>query len=222
MDPKIALNAARMRDHPMESDPRINSPKPASIRDHRISEDKRLTVLRTGSPFRHGIHLDQRVPTPPATTRPHDLLEDIPIATPSPGPGRENHNLASDARIASPGLASRLGGRPHSLRHDSRVGTPKHSGENIHDLVTDAKARSRTDLPASATDAGVPTGTGTGPVSPLAKSPEPRSPPPKRVAAASPALSASSISIGTRAHQLLEHYLERDRRGAERRSGNKS
>lgn len=219
MDPKMALNAARMRDHPIESDPRINSPKPTSIRDHRIPEDRRVTVPRTGSPFRHGIHLGQRVPTPPALAKSHDLLEDRQITTPSPSPSRENHNLASDARVSSPGLAS-------SLPHDSRVGTPKHSGENIHDLAAvDANTRSQTNLPASAGDAKAPTGTGpgTGPVSPQAKSPEPRiPPPPKRVAAASPALSAPSTSIGTRAHQLLEHFLERDRKGLERRSGNKS
>ncbi|KAJ4411243.1 porphobilinogen deaminase [Neurospora sp. IMI 360204] len=221
MDPKVALAAARIKDHPIESDPRINSPKPTSIRDHRIAEDKRLVVPRTNSPFRHGIHLDQRVATPPVLVRPHDL-EDRQIATPSPNPGRENHSLAADARIASPGLGSRLGlagGRPHSLRHDSRVGTPKLlSGENVHDLGGNARGPSR-DLPAAA-DVRVPTGTE--PVSPLPRSPEPRSPSPKRPAAASPALSASSISIGMRAHQLLEHFLERDRKGAERRSGNKS
>ncbi|CCC13904.1 hypothetical protein SMACR_07974 [Sordaria macrospora] len=236
VDPKVALAASRARDHPIESDPRINSPKPSSIRDHRIAEDKHPTVPRTGGPFRHGIHLDQRVATPPALVRPHDLLEDRQIATPSPSPGGENHNLASDARNASPGLGSKLGGlaagRPHSLRHDSHVGTPKHSGENIHDLVSDARVSSRADLPSpdARADARVSAEAGqdarvlarTGPVSPQAKSPEPRSPPPKRVAAASPSLSASSISIGTRAHQLLEHFLERDRRGAERRSGSKS
>ncbi|KAK3948582.1 hypothetical protein QBC32DRAFT_380831 [Pseudoneurospora amorphoporcata] len=236
MDAKLALNAARIRDHPIESDPRINSPKPSSVRDHRIAEDKRLTIPRTGSPFRHGIHLDQCVATPPALVRPHDLLKDRQIATLSPSPGCENQNLASDARIASPCLGSRLGclmgGRPHSLRHDGRVGTPKHSGENIHDLAADTRV-SPLHIPSASVDARVScgtgpdvrvsAGTGTGPVSPPAKSPEPRSPPPKRVAAASPALSASSIiSIGTRAQQLLEHFLERDRRGAERRSGNKS
>lgn len=219
MDPKIALAATRINDHPIESDPRINSPKPISIRDHKIGEDRRLTVPRTGSPFRHGIHVDQRVATPPALVRPHDLLEDRQIATPSPAPGRENHNLASDARIASPGLASRLAsGRPDSLRHDGRVGTPKQSGESIHDVAAGTRA------PAPSLD--IPVGSAsvdhrTGPVSPQTKSPPPKSPPPKN-ATASPALSASSISIGTRAHQLLEHFLERDRRGAERRSGNKS
>ncbi|KAK3498741.1 porphobilinogen deaminase, dipyromethane cofactor binding domain-containing protein [Neurospora hispaniola] len=206
MDAKVALAAARIKDHPIESDPRINSPKPISIRNHQFTEDKRLAVPRSDSPFKPGIHLDQRVPTPPALVRPHNRLEDRQIATPSPSADRENRNLGADVRTASPGLGSRrgglTGGRPHSLRHDSRVGTPKHL-ENVHDLAADVRA---------------PTGS----VSPLAKSPEPRSPPPKRPAAASPALSASSISIGTRAHQLLEHFLEGNRKGAERESGNKS
>ncbi|EDO64947.2 hypothetical protein NCU10291 [Neurospora crassa OR74A] len=206
MDAKVALAAARIKDHPIESDPRINSPKPISIRNHEFTEDKRLAVPRSDSPFKPGIHLDQRVPTPPALVRPHNRLEDRQTATPSPSADRENRNLAADVRTASPGLGSRrgglMGGRPHSLRHDSRVGTPKHL-ENVHDLAADVRAP-------------------TGPVTPLAKSPEPRSPPPKRLAAASPALSASSISIGTRAHQLLEHFLEGNRKAAERENGNKS
>ncbi|KHE84124.1 hypothetical protein GE21DRAFT_1308875 [Neurospora crassa] len=206
MDAKVALAAARIKDHPIESDPRINSPKPISIRNHEFTEDKRLAVPRSDSPFKPGIHLDQRVPTPPALVRPHNRLEDRQTASPSPSADRENRNLAADVRTASPGLGSRRGGlrggRPHSLRHDSRVGTPKHL-ENVHDLAADVRAP-------------------TGPVTPLAKSPEPRSPPPKRLAAASPALSASSISIGTRAHQLLEHFLEGNRKAAERENGNKS
>jgi hypothetical protein len=168
-DSLVEAPSMSVKEHGLEADSRVSTPR-FSAREHSLSKDIRIATPTGRSPFSHGIHLDERAPTPEIVRLDleHDIRQDS--RSPAPGPSHEDHDL-DDERAESPVLPA----KQHRLWLGKRMPSPLNKLKE-HDIRVD-------DLNALA-------------------------------AAGRPKDHSINIdkTVGQRAHQLLEHFLERDRK----------
>ncbi|KAK5654803.1 hypothetical protein OQA88_6839 [Cercophora sp. LCS_1] len=178
-DPQVTLVVPRPKIHSIGSDTIVSIQRRLHLREHSLSRDIRVPTPTSQGNLAHGIHLDERVPTPELVrlNLEHDILRDRRVLTPSTI--NEEHNLQADQRVKTPASLPPHG---HFIESDNRIPEPSTSRPKPHQIASD--------------DLVVPG-------------------PSKR--ARDHSLRADT-KVAQRAFQLLENFLEQDKRSTGRES----
>ncbi|KAK4230381.1 hypothetical protein QBC38DRAFT_357175 [Podospora fimiseda] len=181
--------------HDLESDSRVPTPK---AQNHRLSEDDRVSTP-TPKAQNHRLSKDNRVPTPTSRAFEHGIQVDERVPTPELVALNVEHNLSKDRKVLSPSPQFET----HNIHADYRVKSPALLPPREHLIQSDSQIfdENSNELREHGIQAD------------------------NRVPSPAPARIKdhplySDTKVAQRAHQLLEHFLEQDRKAS--RASNRS
>lgn len=220
-DNRLAVDATPLQAHNLESDELVEEPQQTELEEdaqgHTIFADPQVQANLPAT-SQHALESDSRVPTPTPRTQNHRLSKDsrVPIPTgrafehgihlderiPAPElmPLNIGHNLIQDRKVLSPSPQF----EDHDIHADDRVKSPALLPPREHELESDSQILN--DQNSELKEHGIEA--------------EDRVPSPTPARVKDHGLN-SDIKVAQRAHQLLEHFLEQDRKAsrASSRSG---
>ncbi|KAK4462146.1 hypothetical protein QBC42DRAFT_297115 [Cladorrhinum samala] len=220
-DDRLAVDATPLQAHNLASDELVEEPEEPGLegdsQEHTILADPQVQA-NLAATNQHDLESDSRVPTPTPKTQNHRLSKDSRVPTPTarafehgihlderiPVPElmllNVGHSLIQDRKVLSP--SPQL--EDHDIHADGRVKSPALSPPRGHELESDSQIHN--DQSFELKEHGIQA--------------EDRAPSPMPARVKDHGLN-SDIKVAQRAHQLLEHFLEQDRKAsrASSRSG---
>ncbi|KAK0739286.1 hypothetical protein B0T21DRAFT_435995 [Apiosordaria backusii] len=202
-DGEVEINE---QEHGLEEDVKADVGQ-GEVREHQIGEDQRVDVP-VDRAREHNLSWDNRVPTPTSRAFAHGIHLDEKVPAPELQRLNVQHSLSQDRRVLTPSPGREY--EEHDLHADGRVKSPALFPARGHEMGDDVKieeswADQRVKEHGIGQDERVAS-----PASGQRSVPE--------------HLLREDAKVSQRAHQLLEHFLEEDRkasRGSSRGSNNK-
>ncbi|KAK3997504.1 hypothetical protein QBC44DRAFT_68266 [Cladorrhinum sp. PSN332] len=221
VDTRLAIDATPFRAHNLDSDELVAEPEEQEpeeeLQGHTLVLDPQVPVnLAATAP--HDLESDSRVPTPTPKAQNHRLSKDNRVPTPTSR--AFEHGIHLDERVPAPELMAL--NVEHSLFQDRQVLSPSSQFED-HDIHADDRVKSPALLPPREhpiqSDSQI-ADENTNELKEHGIQADDRVPSPAPARIRDHPLNSDN-KVAQRAHQLLEHFLEQDRKAsrASSRSG---